>query len=780
MAATAAAPERQHAAVERRRITVTGAVQGVGFRPFVYREAVKRGLSGRVANGPAGVIIEIEGDGSAIADLLHAIRQTSPPAARIDSIGEQALARRGEDGFEIDASRSGAPGGARVLADLATCETCLNELSDPADRRYRYPFITCADCGPRYSIAEALPFDRERTSMRRFPLCPACRAEYGNPANRRFHAETIACPDCGPQLALLDAAGGTIARADAAVDAAAAAVRDGRIVAVKSIGGFQLWTDARNEDAVRRLRRRKNRPDKPFAVMFPDPEMIAAACMTDRQTENLLTGPERPIALLPRRANGDPAAALAPSVAPDSNPRLGAMLPSAPLHHLLLQDLGFPVVATSGNLSGEPIVTDETEAVERLGGVADFLLVHDRPILRPLDDSVVQIVAGTPQFLRRGRGHAPTTLTAPGVRAGIQAFGGHLKATVALSDHSGVTLGPHVGDLETPAARSVHRRSLDDIAGFGGVRPRTAVCDMHPDYASTRAAESAGLPLTAVQHHIAHAAACLAGSGIEPPALGVVWDGTGYGPDGTIWGGEFLLLERSGWRRVARLRPFRLPGGDAASREPRRAALGLLHAAFGERALEMTGLAPVAAFPASERGILGTALARGANAPQTSSAGRLFDAAAALCGLRQHASYEGQAAAMLEWAAMEASSARAYDFPVHDGGDGPMAVDWQPALEALLADLRDGADVPGIARAFHSGLARAIADVARRVGQPRVALSGGCFQNVLLTEAAAGELRRAGFEPVLHGDVPPNDGGLAFGQAAWAGWMERAGETPCA
>jgi hydrogenase maturation protein HypF len=420
--------------------------------------------------------------------------------------------------------------------------------------------------------------------MQRFVMCADCQSEYDDAMDRRFHAEPNACPACGPHLALWDHSGLVLARDDEALLAAAAAIRDGRIVAVKGIGGFHLMADARDEDVVRRLRARKRREEKPFAVLFAAIVDVRASCRLDATAEGLLTGTARPIVLLPRAGDD-----LAPSVAPD-NARLGVLLPYAPLHHLLMRELGFPVVATSGNVSDEPIVTDETEALERLAGIADLILVHDRPIMRPVDDSVAQIVCGRPQLLRRARGYAPAPVAVDGVAEGVLAFGGHLKATMALSHRSAVVLSQHLGDLETAAARQAHAAALADLTRLHDARPRLAVRDLHPDYASTRAAEASGLPIVAVQHHLAHAAACLAEHGLAPPALGVVWDGTGYGPDRTIWGGELLHVTEAGWHRVGRLRPFRLPGAEPAVREPRRAALGLLHAAFGEACLAMTDL----------------------------------------------------------------------------------------------------------------------------------------------------------------------------------------------
>ncbi|MFH1340603.1 MAG: carbamoyltransferase HypF [Pseudomonadota bacterium] len=775
MAILAPPPEPTALARTRLRILVRGAVQGVGFRPFVHRRATALGLAGWVGNSSEGVTVEAEGEAARIAELVEAIRESPPANATVAAVGMREIEPCGEAIFAIRPSETTGTRTAQVPPDIATCPDCLAELFNPSDRRYRYPFINCTQCGPRYSIIEDIPYDRARTSIRRFTMCPACQTEYDDPRDRRFHAEPNACPLCGPHLALWDAGGDTLACNNEALLAAAAALRQGQIVALKGIGGFHLLADARDGAAVRRLRARKRREEKPFAVMFGSFAHVTASCCVGPAEEALLASPARPIVLL-RRSGGPVAQAVAPG-----NPWLGVLLPYAPVHYLLMRELGFPVVATSGNLTDEPIVTDETEALDRLAGVADLFLVHDRPIVRPVDDSVVRVVCGRELVLRRARGYAPAPIAVEGMPSGILAVGGHLKATVALTTAGSAVLSQHIGDLETVAAREAHVRAINDAARLHAIEPQFVVRDLHPDYASSRAAEALELPVVTVQHHVAHVAACMAEHRITPPVLGVAWDGTGHGPDGTIWGGEFLLVTESGWRRVGYLRPFRLPGGEAAAREPRRAALGLLHEAFGEDAFATTDLPPVAAFSAGERMILRTMLARGFNAPFTSSAGRLFDAFAAICGLRQRASYEGQAAAELEWAADGHVTGRRYEFPVRGVMETEVRhiVDWQPALEATLADLAAGATRGAVSEALHNGLAAAIAEVAARVRERQVILTGGCFQNARLTEAAVAAVRGAGCEPVWHQRVPPNDGGLALGQAAWAAWTEHRRAKSC-
>lgn len=759
----------------RRRVLVRGAVQGVGFRPFVYREATRLGLVGWVQNSAAGVTIEIEGCTDRIDELMDVIRHGAPVMSRVDALSQERLPLRAEADFIIRDSDATGARSAEVLPDVAVCNACLAEMSDPADRRFRYPFINCTQCGPRYSIIEDVPYDRSRTSMRRFIMCAACRAEYDDVRSRRFHAEPNACPDCGPRLSLQQPSGAVLARDGEALEGGAAKIRDGAIVAVKGIGGFHLLADARNEAAVATLRQRKGREDKPFAVMFQDRDAVAECCRMSPVADRLLSGPERPIVLLPRHGG-----AIAPSVAPGSA-RLGALLPYSPLHHLLLQDLGIPVVATSGNLSDEPIVTDEDAAFRRLAGVADLFLVHDRPIVRPVDDSVAQVVRGGPQLLRRARGYAPAPITVGGIDGRLLAYGAHQKATAAITTTAGLVLSQHLGDLDTEPAREVYAAALPDLARLHGAMPRAVVRDLHPAYASSHLADRSGLPVIAVQHHVAHVAACLAEHGLGRPALGIAWDGTGYGADGTVWGGEFLHVTENGWRRVARLRPFRLPGGEAAVREPRRAALGLLHEVLGDACFERGDLTPFGSFGAQDLRVLRTMLARGVNTPVTSSAGRLFDGVAALCGLRQISSYEGQVAADLEAVATGNSDGNAYPFPLHETEDGAVCldIDWRPAIGALLDDISAGVPIGVVSARFHDGLVGAIVAVAHHVGQSVVAMTGGCFQNVRLTEAAIHALEGAGFRPLWHRLIPPNDGGIAFGQAAWASWMERTGERSC-
>lgn len=749
---------------QRLRLDVTGAVQGVGFRPFVHRLAVSEGLGGFVRNTGAGASLEIEGAAPAVARFLSRLEREIRPPAGIRERRSIWLAPRGDQVFTIAPSTGGGTKPAAILPDLATCPECLAEVFDPADRRYRYPFTTCASCGPRYSIIEAVPYDRARTAMRHFPLCGACQAEYHNPVSRRFHAESIACTACGPRLTLLDSAGDETATGNAGLLAAAEALREGRIVALKGLGGFQLLADAGNDDVLSRLRAAKRRAAKPFAVMVASLAAARAIAEVSPAEELLLATAAAPIVLLHARPGTKQ---IAPAVAPAS-PWLGVMLPATPLHHLLARAFGFPLVATSGNLRGEPIIADAAEAVEKLTGIVDLFLVHDRPILHPVDDSVVRVIAGQKTIFRHARGYAPHQL-ATHAAAPCLALGGQQKSALAIAGGGEIILGPHIGDLAGAAMRAAFARNAAALRGLYNMQPETAACDRHPDYYSTRYADELGAATIRVPHHLAHVLAGMADNNLQGQVLGVAWDGTGHGGDGTIWGGEFLAVNEASWRRVAHLAPFRLPGGEAAISEPRRAALGALHVVYGAVALEMAELAPVAAFAPHERPILAQMLTRGVNAPWTSSAGRLFDAAAAILGLRQLTSFEGEAALALEAAALRATAAFPLPAPEITNTSGELIVNWRPMLAALVDARRMGIPAGSLAAGFHEALAAAIAAIARHAGIRRVLLTGGCFQNARLTTAAIAALQADGFEPFWHHHVPPNDGGLAVGQAVFAG-----------
>lgn len=753
------APDAGHGRLE---VLIRGAVQGVGFRPFVYRCAIDLGLAGYVLNTPEGVEAAAEGRREQLDQFLDRLQSQPPPLSIIEGVDIRWNAAVGLDHFEIRPSNADGPPSALVLPDIATCADCVREINDRKDRRYRYPFTNCTHCGPRFSILARLPYDRPNTSMAGFALCEACRDEYEDPLNRRFHAQPTACPACGPHLEVWTPEGVCIAERDAALLATAAALREGKVAAVKGLGGFHLMADARDTEAIARLRARKHREEKPFALLYPSIERILADCHVSDLERRLLESPECPIVLLHRRGDDG----LAPGVAPGA-PRYGVMLPCLPLYHLLMCELGFPVVATSGNLSEEPICIDEREALERLDGIADVFLVHNRPIVRHVDDSIVHVVLDREMVLRRARGYAPLPVRVVPMGPPLIAFGGHLKNTLGVAKDGQVFLSQHIGDLETTRAFDAFLEAAGALQRLYEVTPEQVACDQHPDYVSTRHARGLGLPVTGVQHHFAHVVACMAEHGLEGPVLGVSWDGTGYGADGTIWGGEFLHATRAGFRRVAHLRAFPLPGGDIAVREPRRSAFGILHAIYGEIGARMQHLPPLQAFAPEEMRTLTRMIAQRINAPETTSAGRLFDAVASLLDLHQRCTYEGQAAMSLEFAARRAANGadRSWRMDIVPGTDGLM-LDWGPVIKRLLSEADAG--VEARAAAFHHTLAHGVLCIAQRIALEDVVLTGGCFQNAFLTEITAVLLRQAGFSVHCHRRIPPNDGGIALGQAAHA------------
>jgi hydrogenase maturation protein HypF len=722
-------------------------------------------LAGWVLNSPQGVFIEVEGEKSALETFLIRLQNEKPPRSFIQSLESRYLDPVGYAGFEIRPSDTGGKLTALVLPDISTCPECLAEILDRNERRFRYPFTNCTNCGPRFSIIQSLPYDRANTSMRRFEMCPQCRQEYEDPLNRRFHAQPNACPVCGPWLELWDATGKVMASRDEALRETAAAIRSGRIVAVKGLGGFHLIADARSDAPVEELRRRKHREEKPFALMFPSLDSIRSECELTALEERVLASPESPIVLVRRRSGGD--GVVSSSVAP-RNPNLGVMLPYTPLHHLLMAEVGFPIVATSGNISDEPICTDEQEALARLRPIADLFLVHNRPIVRHVDDSIVRVTLGRELVLRRSRGYAPLPLRSAGLASDTLAVGAHLKNTVAVTVDDNVFVSQHIGDLENSQAAKAFREAIDSFQNLYGVDPSRVAADLHPDYFSTRFARAFGRPVIPVQHHYAHVMACMAENQLDGTVLGVAWDGTGYGEDGTIWGGEFLLTDDQSYRRVAYFRQFRLPGGNQAIREPRRTAIGVLYELFGDALADVPGIATAKAFSDQELRVVLQMLARKINSPLTSSAGRLFDAVASLSGLRQAVNFEGQAAMELEFVLNEGAAEEPYPFRLVDlpqTHSGVTIVDWEPLVKAALSDIAQGTPIGTISKRFHDTLAEIIVAVARRVGEARIVLTGGCFQNRYLTERAVFRLQAEGFRPYWHQRIPPNDGGISLGQA---------------
>lgn len=744
----------------RLRVSVRGAVQGVGFRPFVYRLASQLQLAGWVSNSPHGVTIEVEGMPGNLESFLLRIERERPPSSFIQSLESSYLGAQGFSSFEIRESNSNGAKTAVILPDIATCPDCLGDVFDPDNRRYLYPFTNCTNCGPRYSIVEALPYDRHNTTMKGFEMCTECRREYEDPTDRRFHAQPNACPKCGPHLELWNTGGESTANGHDALLSAAEALRQGRIVAVKGIGGFHLMVDARNTYAVNMLRKRKHREEKPLALMLSSVEEIEGLCDVSPLEKRVLTSSERPIMILKIKGSHGP---ISPLVAPD-NPYLGCVLPYSPLHHLLMRELGFPLVATSGNLSNEPICIDEKEAVARLHNIADLFLVHDRPIKRHVDDSIVRVMAGREAVIRRARGFAPLPVPSKISIHPMLAVGAHLKNSIAASTGHQSFISQHIGDLETPEALKAFRMVINDLEDIYEISPNVIACDEHPDYLSTRFARDSGINNFPVQHHYAHVLSCMAENELDAPALGVAWDGTGYGDDGTIWGGEFLKISKSSFTREGHFRTFPLPGGDTAVRQPRRVAMGVLYETFGDRAFTMPGLIPVHNFDPGELAMLKNMVAKDINSPQTSSVGRLFDAVASIIGIKQFVGYEGQAAMKLEFAIGALRTDEHYDFDLIVAAGEPAIVDWRPVIDNIVADVRSGVRKALISARFHNMLVESIVQIAHHVGEPSVVMSGGCFQNKYLLERAVERLREEGFRPYWHQRVPTNDGGIALGQ----------------
>ncbi|WP_345985493.1 carbamoyltransferase HypF [Sulfurimonas sp. HSL-1656] len=747
---------------KRLRFRVRGIVQGVGFRPFVYQLAVREGLGGHVLNDGDGVVIEVEGASAALETFERELRGAPPPLARIDEVACEALAPQGEGAFVIRGSES-TSAKTMVSPDMAVCDACSAELRDPANRRYGYPLINCTDCGPRYSIIRALPYDRPQTSMAPFTMCPRCAAEYNDPANRRYHAQPISCFDCGPTLSLTDPSGAVIAEEEACVEKASALLAEGRIVAVKGMGGFHLMCDATDGEAVQRLRDRKRRPSKPLAVMFPSLAMIREAAELSEAEERLILSNRRPIVVVKKKADALCTEAVAPGI-----DRIGVFLPYTPLHLLMMEQLQRPVVATSANISEEPILTDARQVRAKLAHVVDAVLDVDREIVNACDDSVATVAGERTLMLRMARGYAPRSMPlsfeAPGR---ILAVGANQKSTIALGFDKNIVLSPHIGDLVSLDAFEYFERTLETFKRFYAFEPDIVVCDLHPGYETTKWAKAfhAAHPdttLVGVQHHYAHALACMAEYGLEEQVLAFCFDGTGYGSDGTLWGGEVLLADPQSYERAYHLRPFRLLGGERAVREPRRVALSLLFECYIlDEVLSMAHPA-VQSFTAAELKTLHTMWQRGLNAPVSSSVGRLFDAVASLMDTAQTLGYEGESGLLLE-AAAAVQAPEPFAFALHDG-----VIDWEPLLRRIL-------EAPaGAAAGFHAALTELIVTIAARHPGVPVVLSGGVFQNRTLTSMACAAFERRGIRYYVQRETPVNDGSVALGQLYHA-WYRQGG-----
>ena len=762
----------------RIQINIRGAVQGVGFRPFIYRLAKELELSGYVLNNSSGVHIEAEGIETSIRTFLLRIEKEKPTLAIITSLEYSVLDPVGYTEFTIKKSEYNNGVSALILPDIAVCDDCLKEMFNPDDRRYRYPFINCTNCGPRFSIIESLPYDRPNTSMKIFKMCDRCKAEYENPLDRRFHAQPTACPDCGPHLSLWNENGKTISEKENALLEAAELIKQKKIIALKGLGGFQLIADASDDEVINTLRRRKHREEKPFALMFPDLNSIKQLCDISEIEERVLKSPESAIVLLKRKSGIKyPASGISEFIAP-GNPYIGAMLPYTPLHHLFMKELNFPVVATSANLSEEPICIDEREALERLKGIADYFFVHSRPIVRHVDDSIVRIVKNREMVIRRARGYAPLPIQLNSkqnkfIDDNVLAVGGHLKNSIALKVKNNVFISQHIGDLSTDEANKTFRKVINDFKLLYNTNPPKVISDLHPEYISTKYAKDKSKDVRTVQHHYAHIASCRLENQIEGEALGVSWDGTGYGLDGTIWGGEFFLSDDSLYKHIGQFKRFLLPGGEIAIKEPKRSLTGLLYEicnkSFDNNSLEILRKY----FQEKEIQIITNMMDRKINSPLTSSVGRLFDGVSALLGICSISAYEGQAAMMLEFIA-EKNVGESYAFEINE--DDILQVDWTLIISEIISDIKNKVGQSVISAKFHNTLTKIILGIAEKVEKEKVILSGGCFQNAYLTEKTIDLLQSKNFKVYWHQRVPPNDGGIALGQIAAYLFSQKAPE----
>ncbi len=752
----------------RRQIEVSGIVQGVGFRPCVYRLATSRHLCGTIRNTSAGVTIEIQGPAETVQDFVERLPAEAPPLARITSFTVNELSCNGDRDFRIIHSHEGEEVRTLISPDVAICPDCLREMFDQNDRRYRYPFINCTNCGPRFTIIRDIPYDRASTSMAMFPMCPACLAEYENPLDRRFHAQPNACWECGPRVELWDKSGNRIECRDPIVEAVSA-LHAGLVVAVKGLGGFHLAVDATNAAAVALLRQRKRRVEKPFAVMVPDFQAAKGICELDDAARTVLQSIERPIVLLPKALLPKKSPSVVPDEVAPFNHYLGIFLPYTPLHYLLLAEGGFKaLVMTSGNLSEEPIAIDNREAVHRLNGLADYFLVHNRDILLRCDDSVVRVAGGITRQLRRSRGFVPVPVFLKNDQPSVLAVGGELKNTICLTKGKTAFLSQHVGDLENAESYGFFHEAIEHLERILGIRPEIVAYDLHPDYFSTKwALQQSGLRLVGVQHHHAHIASCMAENHLEGRVIGFALDGTGYGTDGHIWGGEVLIAGYEDFERAAHFEYVPLPGGEAAIREPWRMAVSYMAHHFGREFLKLD-IPFVSQLSRPKVDLLLRMMEQGVNSPLTSSCGRLFDAVAALIGIRQQVNYEAQAAIELQMAIAPSEEETAYPMKLLPQDDH-WIIGTRPLLEALLDDLGRRLPVAAISRRFHNGLVEGFVQLAtllrKKTALHRVCLSGGTFQNIYLSQRLEARLSEAGFEVFTQKEVPSGDGGLSLGQA---------------
>lgn len=758
---------------KKHTIHITGAVQGVGFRPFIYNLANSFNLKGTVLNSINGVIIEAFGDKTVIENFIEKIKSDKPPVSFIKKITLSAEDTDNIPGkFEIIHSNSEGKPTAYILPDIAACKDCIDEIFNPEDRRYLYPFTNCTNCGPRYTIIEKLPYDRQNTTMKKFVMCGECRSEYENPRDRRFHAQPNACPVCGPRVFLWDKTGKEISNGNDAVIKTSEEILNGKIIAVKGLGGFHLFANALDNNTVKLLRKRKGREEKPFAMMFRDIEMADKYCDLNPRIIKSLTSVSSPIVLTGRKDKAG---------IPDfvnginsENPYYGILLPYTPLHHILMNYLNIPVIATSGNISDEPICIDEFEALDRLKNIADLFLVHNRPVLRYVDDSILKFVMDDEMILRRSRGYAPIPeITEINSGEDIIATGAHLKNTIAVKKNEEIFISQHIGDLENLQSINAFTKTIDDFTRIYQVKPGKISCDMHPDYESTKYAvqcESADMKLTKVQHHIAHIFSCKAENNIQFPFLGVAWDGTGYGEDGAVWGSEFFIADNDGVKRIAHLKYFKLPGGEEAIKKVYRISASLLYEMNDYEKADLIFNYGKDMQISKEFRLINSMLNRGINAPVTSSMGRLFDAVAAFLKIKTVSAFEGQAAMELEFSIGNFKTDKFYKYGLAEEND-KYVIDWIPLIKDILKDISEKTSTPEISAKFHNTLTEVILEIAKKINFERIALSGGCFQNTYLLEHTIVKLRNSGFQPYWQKKNPVNDGGISLGQIAYTEYI---------
>lgn len=749
----------------RLKIIIRGAVQGVGFRPFVFRLATEMKLCGWVSNTSQGVLIEVEGEQKILQTFLSRINSEKPKISSIYSCESSFLFPKNFTQFEIKESFDEGEKSVFILPDIATCEDCLKDIFDLNNRRYMYPFTNCTNCGPRFTIIQSLPYDRKNTTMSNFKMCDECEKEYHDPTNRRFHAQPNACAKCGPNVDLWNPEGKNEVTNHDAILRAVNLLLQGKIIAVKGLGGFHLMCDARNDDVVKKLRSRKHREEKPFAVMFQSLSEAEKECEISEIEKRILLSPESPIVLL-KKINK--ISNIASSVAPQ-NPFLGVMLPYTPFHHILLSMLKIPIVATSGNISDEPICTNELQAIKKLNFIADYFLIHNRPIERYCDDSIVRIIQERELVLRRARGFAPLPIQiSRNIEKPILAVGAHLKNTIALAHHNTIFVSQHIGDLETPESLNTFRKTIQDFQSLYKVTPSIIAHDLHPTYVSTTIAknelaqQNQKAEIIPLQHHFAHIASCMAENELTGSVLGFSWDGTGYGTDGKIWGGESVLVKENKFSRVGTIRSFKLPGGESAVREPRRCAVGILYEIFGDGCINKSKIIEKS-FNDNDRKMIIDMILKDINSPTTTSIGRIFDAVGAMLGVRMKNSFEGQAAMEVEFLAYKSTTTEFYPISIIEK-DGMFVWNWETMFTQLLKDVALGNKIFDISKKFHNTLSMLIVEMAKKIKISRIVLSGGCFQNKLLLEQTIVELRKNDFTPYWHQRIPTNDGGISLGQ----------------